>query len=84
MEARASNECSGFVRPRGFLMTTILRTADAFRGLSPIVMTASLVKVPAGGSGPADLPLSVDRAPAHSHDRIALWASAPDGLRRAA
>jgi len=36
-------------------------------------MTASLVAVPAGTHGPADLPLSVDRAAAHSLDRIALW-----------
>jgi hypothetical protein len=65
-------------------MTTILRTIPALRGLRPIVMTASLVAVPAGGSGPADLPLNVDRAPAHSHDRIALWATETAALRRAA
>jgi hypothetical protein len=64
-------------------MTTILRTIPALRGFRPIVMTASLVAVPAGGSGPADLPLTVDRAPAHALDRIALWATQP-ALRRAA
>ena len=65
-------------------MTTFLRTAPAHRSLSPIVMTATLVAVPTGSHGPADLPLSVDRAPAHSADRIALWAAQSAGSRRAA
>ena len=65
-------------------MTTFLRTAPAHRSLDPIVMTATLVAVPAGSHGPADLPLSVDRAPAHSVDRIALWAAQSTESRRAA
>ena len=65
-------------------MTTILRTVPAQRGLRPIVMTASLIAVPAGSHGPADLPVSLDRAPAHSRDRIALWAAQPAGVDRAA
>ena len=65
-------------------MTTFLRTAPAHRSLRPIVMTATLVAVPAGSHGPTDLPLSVDRAPAHSADRIALWAAQSAGSRQAA
>ncbi|MGY4857858.1 hypothetical protein [Cryobacterium sp. AP23] len=56
-------------------MTTILRTIPAHRALRPIVMTATVVAVPAGAHGPADLPVTVDRAPAHSRDSIALWAA---------
>lgn len=56
-------------------MTTILRTSPAQRTLSPIVMTATVVAVPAGAHGPSDLPVTVDRAPAHSRDSIALWAA---------
>jgi hypothetical protein len=56
-------------------MTTILRTAPAQRALRPIVMTATLVAVPAGTHGPADLPVTVDRAAQHSRDTIALWAA---------
>jgi hypothetical protein len=65
-------------------MTTYLRTSPARRSLHPIVMTATLVAVPAGGHGPTDLPLTVDRAPAHSVDRIALWTAAAGEGRRAA
>jgi hypothetical protein len=54
-------------------MTTILRTIPALRTLRPIVMTATVVAVPTGGHGPTDLPVTVDRAPAHSRDSIALW-----------
>ncbi|PXA68443.1 hypothetical protein [Cryobacterium arcticum] len=64
--------------------TTLLHTRPAHRALSPVVMTASLVAVPAGTHGPADLPLSVDRAAAHSLDRIALWAAQPTAVGRAA
>jgi len=65
-------------------VTTILHTRPAHRSLRPIVMTASLVTVSAGSHGPADLPVGVDRAPAHSLDRIALWAAKPAGADRAA
>lgn len=65
-------------------MTTLLRTSPGHRALSPVVMTASLVAVPAGTHGPADLPLSLDRAAAHSLDRIALWAAQPAAIGRAA
>ncbi|MCU1447239.1 hypothetical protein [Cryobacterium sp.] len=65
-------------------MTTILRTIPAHCGLRPIVMTASLVAVPVCSHGPADLPLSVDRAPAHALDRIALWAADPAVVGHAA
>ncbi|MBX0300315.1 hypothetical protein K2F54_10045 [Cryobacterium sp. 1639] len=65
-------------------MTTILRTPPAQRTLRPIVMTATVVAVPAGVHGPADLPVTVDRAPAHSRDSIALWAAQSAGGRRAA
>ncbi|WEO76574.1 hypothetical protein BJQ94_14560 [Cryobacterium sp. SO2] len=65
-------------------MTTILRTSPAQRSLHPIVMTATLVAVPEGAHGPADLPVTVDRAPAHSRDSIALWAAQPAGVGRAA
>jgi len=65
-------------------MTTLLPTIPARRGLRPVVMTASVVTVSAGSHGPADLPGSVDRAPAHALDRIALWAAQPGGAERAA
>jgi len=65
-------------------MTTILHTIPALRPLRPVVMTATVVTVSAGGHGPADLPGSVDRAPAHSLDRIALWAAQPGAAGRAA
>ncbi len=66
-------------------MTTLLRTSPAHRALHPVVMTASVVAVPAGTHGPADLPASVDRAPAHSLDRMALWTTAqPVELARTA
>jgi len=65
-------------------MTTILHTSPTRRALRPVVMTASIVTVSAGSHGPADLPVTVDRAPAHSLDRIALWAAKPAGADRAA
>jgi hypothetical protein len=65
-------------------MTTILHTLPSSRSLRPVVMTASVVTVSAGGHGPADLPISIDRAPAHAMDRIALWADQPGGVERAA
>ena len=65
-------------------MTKILHTLPARRSLHPVVMTASVVTVSDGGHGPADLPISVDRAPAHSLDRIALWTAEPAGAERAA
>jgi len=65
-------------------MTTILYTLPTRRSLRPVVMTASVVIVVAGSHGPADLPVSLDRAPAHSRDRIALWAAQPAGVDRAA
>jgi hypothetical protein len=65
-------------------VTTLLRTTFAPRALRPIVMTASLVAVPAGSHGPTDLPVSVDRAAAHALDRIALWAAEPTATGRAA
>ncbi|ASD22960.1 hypothetical protein B7495_13370 [Cryobacterium sp. LW097] len=69
-------------------MTTILHTIPAHRSLRPIVMTATLVMVSAGTHGPADLPagppVAVDRVPAHSLDRIALWAAQQAGIDRAA
>ena len=65
-------------------MTTLLHTIPARRALHPVVMTASVVTVSAGSHGPTDLPVSVDRAPAHSLDRIALWAAQPGGSERAA
>ncbi|WP_130179199.1 hypothetical protein [Cryobacterium sp. SO1] len=65
-------------------MTTILHTLPASRSLRPIVMTASVVTVSAGGHGPADLPVSIDRAPSHAMDRIALGADQPADVERAA
>jgi len=65
-------------------MTTLLRTSPAHRALHPVVMTASVIAVPAGAHGPADLPASVDRAPAHSLDRMALWTAEPAELGRTA
>ncbi|MGO4784443.1 hypothetical protein [Cryobacterium sp. W22_MBD10_FK3] len=65
-------------------MTTILHTLPTRRSLRPVVMTASVVTVAAGSHGPADLPVSVNRAPAHALDRIALWAAQPAGFTRAA
>ncbi|TFD95226.1 hypothetical protein E3T61_00905 [Cryobacterium lactosi] len=65
-------------------MTTILHTLPSSRSLRPVVMTASVVTVSPGGHGPADLPVSIDRAPAHAMDRIALWADQPGGVERAA
>lgn len=78
-----SESAVGF-RPRGTIVTTILRTIPAQRMLRPIVMTASLVLVPSGAHGPADLPITVDRAPAHSRDTIALWSAKPAGVDEAA
>jgi len=65
-------------------MTTLLRTSPANRVLHPVVMTASIVSVPAGTHGPADLPDAVDRAPAHSLDTMGLWAAQPAALGRTA
>jgi hypothetical protein len=65
-------------------VTTLLRTTSAPRALRPIVMTATLVAVPAGSHGPSDLPVTVDRAAAHALDRIALWAAEPAARSRAA
>jgi hypothetical protein len=82
MESPPSFEDPDAAWPRGSPMTTILRTAPAHRALHPIVMTATLVAVPTGAHGPTDLPVTVDRAPTHSRDSIALWV--PQPIHRAA
>lgn len=65
-------------------MTTLLRPTGAHRSLHPVVMTASIVAVPAGAHGPADLPAAAPAPPANSLDTIGLWAAQSAGPGRTA